>query len=43
MVFTEVGILRLLDHPNIIRLHEFYQDDKNYYIITEYCDGGELF
>ena len=43
MVFTEVSILKSIDHPNIIRLHEFYQDDKNYYIITEFCSGGELF
>ena len=42
-VFTEVGILKTLDHPNIVRLHEFYQDEKNYYIITELCTGGELF
>ena len=43
MVFNEVRILKSLDHPNIIRLHEFYQDEKNYYIITELCSGGELF
>ncbi|OMJ74941.1 hypothetical protein SteCoe_26043 [Stentor coeruleus] len=43
MVFTEVSILKSLDHPNIIRLHEFYQDQKNYYMITEFCSGGELF
>ena len=43
MVFNEVSILRSLDHPNIIKLHEYYQDDMNYYIITEYCGGGELF
>ena len=43
MVFNEVSILRSLDHPNIIKLHEYYQDELNYYIITEYCAGGELF
>ena len=43
MVFNEVAILRALDHPNIIKLHEYYQDDLNYYIITEFCGGGELF
>jgi calcium-dependent protein kinase len=42
-VMTEVSLLKSVDHPNIIRLHEFYQDEKNYYIITEYCSGGELF
>ena len=43
MVFNEVAILRSLDHPNIIKIHEYYQDELNYYIITEFCSGGELF
>ncbi|OMJ67989.1 hypothetical protein SteCoe_34693 [Stentor coeruleus] len=43
MVFNEVAILRSLDHPGIIKLHEYYQDELNYYIITEFCSGGELF
>lgn len=43
MVFNEVAILRSLDHPGIIKLHEYYQDEMNYYIITEFCSGGELF
>ena len=51
-MFAEVSILSKMDHPNIIKLHEFYQDDTNYYLITEYffinllfryCNGGELF
>ncbi len=39
----EIEVLKKLDHPNIIKLFEFYQDDSNYYLITEYCTGGELF
>lgn len=31
------------DHPNIIKVYEFYQDDKYFYIVTELCLGGELF
>ena len=41
--FNEVSVLRALDHPNILKLYEFYQDDKNFYLITELCNGGELF
>jgi len=39
----EIQVLRQLDHPNILKLYEFYQDQKNYYIIIELCTGGELF
>ena len=38
-----MDILKKLDHPNIVKLYELYQDDVNYYLITEYCSGGELF
>ena len=32
-----------LDHPNIVRLFEVY-DQKNYYVmVMELCEGGELF
>lgn len=41
--FNEVSVLRALDHPNILKLFEFYQDDTNYYLITEFCAGGELY
>lgn len=41
--FNEVGVLKNLDHPNILKLYEFYQDTRNYYLITEFCSGGELF
>lgn len=39
----EVEILKKLDHPNILKIYEFYFDSKNFYIVTEYCKGGELF
>lgn len=42
-LFSEVNILKQLDHPNILKLNDLYQDDTNYYLITEYCSGGELY
>lgn len=39
----EVKILQTLDHPNIIKLYEYFEDAKNVYLITELCSGGELF
>lgn len=39
----EIDNLLLLDHPNILKLYAFYYNRKNVYVITEYCQGGELF
>ena len=41
--FNEVDILRQTDHPNIVRLYEFYEDEENYHLVLEYVSGGELF
>ncbi|CAD8215479.1 unnamed protein product [Paramecium octaurelia] len=37
------NILKELNHPNILKLYELFQDEKYYYIITEYLEGEELF
>ncbi len=39
----EIIILSKLDHPNILKIYEYYKDYTNYYIITEYVNSGELF
>ena len=36
-------ILSILFYGNIIKIFEFYQDDRYLYIVTELCTGGELF
>jgi calcium-dependent protein kinase len=43
MLFNEINNLKELDHPNIVKMYEFFEDKKRYYIITEICKGGELF
>lgn len=40
---NEIEILKQLDHPNIVRILEFYSTHKAYYIITDYCQSGELY
>lgn len=35
-MFAEMNILKDLDHPNILKLYELYQDENNYYLITEF-------
>lgn len=42
-MYLEVDILKTLVHPNIISIFEFYEDSKNFYVVTEQCEGGELF
>ena len=39
----EMNILRELDHPNILKLFEVFEDNKKFFLVTEYCKGGELF
>ena len=39
----EINILKDLDHPNILKVYEFYSSEKYIYIINELCTGGELF
>jgi len=43
MLFNEINNLKDLDHPNILKMYEFFEDEKRYYIVTEICKGGELF
>ena len=42
-VKNEINILRNLDHPNIVKIIEFYSTEDAYYVITDYCPSGELF
>lgn len=39
----EIQILKSLDHPNILKCFEIFEDDEKYYVATEYCSGGDLF
>ena len=40
---NEIDILKKLDHPNIVKIIEFYSTPKAYYIITSFCQCGELY
>lgn len=42
MLLNEIKNLKDLDHPNILKIYEHFEDDKSYYIVTEICNGGEL-
>ena len=42
-ILNEINILKQIDHPNVVKIFEFYNSNDAYYLITEYCEGGELF
>ena len=42
-VINEVYVLIKMDHPNIVKIFEFYNGENEYYLVMEYCSGGELF
>lgn len=42
MLNNEISILKQLDHPNIIKFFEIYEDKCNIHFVSEYCSGGEL-
>lgn len=42
-LMQEIKILRLLNHPNIIKLYEVYEDDSYIHLVLEYLKGGELY
>ena len=39
---NEIDILKDIDHPNIMKIYEFFEDEKNIYLINEYCGGGDV-
>lgn len=42
-IMEEIEILKHLDHPNIVKIYEFFEDDNFLYIVMELISGGELF
>jgi calcium/calmodulin-dependent protein kinase I len=39
----EISVLKELQHPNIIRLYDVFDEKQYYYLVTECMNGGELF
>ena len=38
----EISILRKYRHPNIVCLHDVQKTERHFYLILEYCSGGDL-
>jgi len=41
--WQEIAIMKIMDHPNIVKLFESFEDHRNIYLVLELCTGGELF
>ncbi|CAI5731423.1 unnamed protein product [Hyaloperonospora brassicae] len=40
---AEVKILREMQHPHIVKLYDVFQEEKYFFLVTEFMPGGELF
>ncbi|KAF6161111.1 hypothetical protein GIB67_007752 [Kingdonia uniflora] len=41
-LYSEIVILRQINHPNIIRLHDIIEVPGRIHLVLEYCRGGDL-
>ena len=42
-LYNELKIMSIIDHPNIVRVYEYYECHDVVFIVMEYMQGGELF
>lgn len=42
-ILKEIKILKKLDHPNIVKIYEYFENLNYFFIVMEYLGGGELF
>jgi serine/threonine-protein kinase ULK/ATG1 len=39
---SEIKIMREFAHENIVKLYEYFSSEKNFYLVLELCEGGDL-
>ena len=43
MISNEIELMLQVDHPNIVKYYETFNDKKYIYLVMELCTGGDLF
>ena len=43
LMMNELQVLQETSHPHIMSIFELLEDDENYYVVSEFIRGGELF
>ena len=41
-ILNEISILHTLNHPNVVKLYEVFEDEKHIHLVMEYVDSGNL-
>jgi serine/threonine protein kinase len=39
---NEINIMSKINSPNLVKLHDCQRTENNFYLIMEYCNGGDL-
>lgn len=39
---SEIKIMKEYNHENIVKLYEYFSSEKNFYLVLELCEGGDL-
>ena len=42
-IMNEVAILQSLNHPNVLRLHDFFEESPSFFLVMELMEGGDVF
>ena len=42
-ILNEIDILKQIDHPNIVKLFDVFEDERHFCLVMELMNGGELF
>ena len=42
-ILTEIDILKQIDHPNVVKMIDVFEDERHWCLVMELMEGGELF